>query len=170
MLKNVELKAKEVGSAKEAKRLLKNVQSRKCRLKKRKDLEDYEVKMNEILKEEQLLKEVRDYFEPKEKPVTEYTLEDVEKLNYDETIKAIKSIQSKKCNVQFLTKDINENEEYQNALKIEEMLKEHKEKIKPIDDYVVRKSQIQNLINHLENQEEKISKEYVIEQLENLIK
>ena len=170
MLKNIEQVAKSYQNVEEVKKAIRSLQSRKSRLKKQKSRKDYEELMTEILQQEQLLKEVRDYFEPKRKPVPEMTREDIKLLNYDETIKAIKSIQSKKCNVQHLTENIEDNEEYKKACQIEQWLLEHKKEVKPIEEYVVRKSDIQNLIEHLQNQEEKISTSYVIEQLENLIK
>lgn len=169
MLKNIEKVAKSYGSVEEVKKAIRSLQSRKSRLKKQKSRKDYGELMTEILQQEQLLKEVRDYFEPKAKPVPEMTKSDIELLNYEETIRAIKSIQSKKCLVQHATERIEDNVEYQKACEIERMLLEHKKKIKPIEDTVVRKSDINDLIDHLENQEEKISKEYVINLLKNLL-
>jgi hypothetical protein len=49
------------------------------------------------------------------------------------------------------------------------MLLEHKKNIKPIEETVVRKSDINDLIDHLQNQEEKISTKYVIDLLEKLL-
>lgn len=168
MLKNIEKVAKSYENVEEVKKAIRSLQSRKSRLKRQKGREDYEEKMTEILQKEQLLKEVRDYFEPKTIPVPEMTQKDIELLDYDETIKAIKSIQSKKCLVQHATENINDNVEYQKACQIEEWLQEHKENIKPIEETVVRKSDINDLIQHLQNQEEKISTEYVISLLEEL--
>ena len=125
--------------------------------------------MTKILQKEQLLKEVRDYFEPKTIPVPKMTPKDIELLDYDETLKAIKSIQSKKCNVQHLTENINDNEEYKKACQIEKWLLEHKENIKPIEETVVRKSEINNLIEHLKTQNTKIETKYVISLLEKLL-
>jgi hypothetical protein len=170
MLKNIEQVAKSYANVEEVKKAIRSLQSRKSRLKKQKGREDYEEKMTEILQQEQLLKEVRDYFEPKSKPVPEMTKEDIELLNYDETIKAIKSIQSKKCLVQHATKNIEDNEEYKKACEIEQMLLEHKKKVKPIEETVVRKSEINDLIEHLKNQDTKIETKYVIDLLEKLIK
>jgi len=170
MLKNIEKVAKSYDNVEEVKKAIRSLQSRKSRLKKQKSREDYEELMTEILQQEQLLKEVRDYFEPKTIPVTKMTKSDIELLNYDETQKAIKSIQSKKCNSQHLTENIEDNEEYKKACQIEKWLLEHKQNIKPIEDTVVRKSDINDLIEHLQKQEEKISTEYVISLLEKLIK
>jgi hypothetical protein len=169
MLKNIEQVAKSYGSVEEVKKAIRSLQSRKSRLKKQKGRADYEELMTEILQEEQLLKEVRDYFEPKRIPVPEMTCEDIQLLNYDETVKAIKSIQSKKCLVQHATERIEDNVEYQKACEVERMLLEHKKKIKPIEETVVRKSDINSLIDHLENQEEVISTKYVISLLEELL-
>jgi|SRR5690606_1408175 len=169
MLKNVEQMAKSFSDVEEVKKALRSLQSRKSRLKKQKGRADYEELMTEILKEEQLLKEVRDYFEPKRTPVPEMTWEDIQLLNYEETIKAIKSIQSKKCLVQHATERIEDNVEYQKACEIERMLLEHKKNIKPIEETVVRKSDIKDLINHLETLEEKVSTDYVISLLKELL-
>jgi len=169
MLKNIEKVAKSYGSVEEVKKAIRSLQSRKSRLKKQKGRADYEELMTEILQQEQLLKEVREYFEPKRTPVPKMTWEDIKLLDYDETIKAIKSIQSKKCLVQHATERIEDNMEYQKACEIEKMLLEHKKNIRPIEETVVRKSDINSLINHLENQEEKISAQYVISLLEELL-
>jgi hypothetical protein len=169
MLKNIEKVAKSYGSVEEVKKAIRSLQSRKSRLKKQKGRADYEELMTEILQQEQLLKEVREYFEPKRIPVPEMTWEDIKLLDYDETIKAIKSIQSKKCLVQHATERIEDNIEYQKACEIEKMLLEHKSNIKPVEDTVIRKSAINDLIDHLENQEEMISTKYVISLLEKLL-
>jgi len=169
MLKNVEQVAKNYANVEEVKKAIRSLQSRKSRLKKQKSRKDYEELMTEILQQEQLLKEVRDYFEPKTIPVPEMTQKDIELLNYDETIKAIKSIQSKKCLVQHATERIEDNEEYKKACEIERMLLEHKKKVKPIEESVVRKSDINDLIEHLKNQDTKIETEYVISLLEKLL-
>ena len=170
MLKNIEAVAKSYGDVEEVKKAIRSLQSRKSRLKKQKGRADYKELMTKILQQEQLLKEVRDYFEPKRIPVTKMTQKDIELLSYDETLKAIKSIQSKKCNVQHATENIADNVEYQKACQIESWLLEHKKKIKPIEDTVIRKSTINDLIEHLENQEEKISTKYVINLLKEILK
>jgi len=168
MLKNIEEVAKSYANVEEVKKAIRSLQSRKSRLKKQKKRKDYNELMTEVLQKEQLLKEVRNYFEPKKIFVTQMTKKDIELLDYDETLKAIKSIQSKKCNVQHATERINDNVEYQKACQIESWLLEHKQNIKPIEETVVRKSDINNLINHLQNQEEKIETKYVIRLLEEL--
>jgi hypothetical protein len=169
MLKNIEKVAKSYGDVEEVKKALRSLQSRKSRLKKQKSRKDYEELMTEILQQEQLLKEVRDYFEPKTIPVPKMTQKDIELLNYEETLRAIKSIQSKKCLVQHLTENIADNVEYQRACEIERMLLEHKKNIKPIEETVVRKSDINDLIDHLQNQNTKIETQYVISLLEELL-
>lgn len=170
MLKNIENFAKSFKDVEEVKRAIRSVQSQKSRLKKQKGRKDYDEKMTEILQQEQILKEVREYFEPKTIPVTQMTQKDIELLNWDETQKAIKSIQSKKCNTQHLTENLEDNIEYQKACQIERWLLEHKKNIKPIEDTVVRKSDINDLINHLKQQDARIKTSYVISLLEELIK
>jgi len=168
-MKNIEKAAKKFKDVEEVKKAIRSIQSRKSRLKKQKKRADYEKLMTELLKEEQLLKEVRDYFQPKKKPVTQMKPEDIKLLNYDETVKAIKSIQSKKCLVQHATEDLKNNTEYQKACQIESWLLEHKRNIKPIEETVVKKSDINNLIDHLQNQNTKIETKYVIDLLEKLL-
>lgn len=168
MLKEVVEKAKEFETVEDVKNELKRLQSVKCRLKKQKALADYESKMTQVLKEEQLIKEVRDYMEPKKMTVTTMSAEDISLLNHDETIKAIKSIQSKKCNEQYVTSNPLDNKEYVKALEIEKMLLEHKKLVKPIEETVVKKSSINDLIEHLENVNE-MSKEELIEKMKELL-
>jgi hypothetical protein len=164
MLKEIQELAKKFGDVEEVKNELKRVQSVKCRLKKQKARKDYESEMSKVVNYEQALKEVRDFFEPKKMFVTEMSKNDIEVLNYEETMKAIKSIQSKKCNSQW-----SEDGSYETACKIEEMLLEHKKEVRPIEDTVVKKSKIQDLIHHMENQQKTVKTEYVIELLERLM-
>ena len=79
MLKNVEEKMKEFQNLEEIKRELKRLQSLKCNLKKNKFQKDYEAKMTAILQEEQLMKEVRDLFNPRKKFVTELLIRSTRK-------------------------------------------------------------------------------------------
>lgn len=168
-MKNIEQVAKQFEDVEQVKKELKRVQSVKCRLKKQKFREDYEVEMTKVVQQEQILKEVRQFFEPKKLTVTTMTLEDIKLLDFDETQKAIKSIQSKKCNSQFNSSSLEDNVEYQEAVRIEKMLQDHKLTVKPITDKVVRKSTVNELIQQIENQQEDVSKEYLLEQLKNLL-
>lgn len=169
-LTNVEATAAEYSyDLEKVKDAIKSVQSLKCRLTKQKAKAGYEAEMRELLAKEQLLKEVRSYIEPKKVTFTTMTWDQIQQLNYDETIKAIKSVQSKKCNTQYATADLAENVEYQQAIEQEKLLLQHKANIKPIDETVVKKSSINDLIAHLETLEQKIDKEYIIQQLQKLI-
>lgn len=169
MLKEIQNLAEKFENAEAVKTELKRVQSVKCRLKKQKAREDYETEMTKVVKYEQALKEVRDYFEPKSTPVTEMTQEDINLLNYEETMRAIKSIQSKKCNSQYLTDRIEDNMEYKKACDIEALLLEHKKTVRPIEDTVVKKSEISDIITHLESLEENVKTAYVIDMLKGLL-
>lgn len=169
MLKNVEEKAIELGQDLEVvKRELKRVASVKCRLLKQKGRPDYEEAMESVLKEEQLLKEVRTYLVGSKKTVTTFNQEDVDQLTYDETVKALKSIQSKKSLTRWLTINEGDNDEFRNACKIEEMLKEHIKSVKPVEDNMVRKSDIQNVIDTIETTGD-ISTERILEMLKALV-
>ena len=169
MLKNVEMKAVELGNDIEAvKKELKRVASVKCRLIKQKGLPDYEQKLEAVLKEEQLLKEVRSYITGSKKTVTTFEQEDVDQLTYDETVKALKSIQSKKSLTRWLTENEGDNDEFRSACRIEEMLKQHLVMVKPIEDNTIRKSDLQNVIDTIESTGS-ISTEKILEMLKALV-
>jgi len=168
-LKEVEKLANQLGNDLEkVQRELKRIQSVKCRLKKQKGKKTYEQEMSDVLRYEQLLKEVRSLLNPQKKPVTQYTLEDVEKLDYDETIRAIRSIQSKKTLTRWLTDIEGDNDEFRKACEIEKMLLEHREKVRPVDEAYVRKSDIIKIIETIEDSGE-LSQERIIELLRSLL-
>lgn len=168
-LKNVEAKAVELGNdVLEVQKELKRIQSVKCRLKKQKGKATYQSEMEAVLAEEQLLKEVRQLLSPKEKTVTTFEQSDVENLDYDETIKAIKSIQSKKTLTKWLTAVEGDNDEYRNACRIEKMLLEHKAQIKPIDETTIRKTELETIIETIESSGE-LSNERIVEMLKSLL-
>lgn len=168
-VKEVEMKAVELGQDLEVvKRELKRIASIKCRLLKQKGRSDYELVLEETLKEEQLLKEVRSYITGVKKTVTTFEQADVDRLTYDETVKALKSIQSKKSLTRWLTTEEGNNDEFRTACRIEEMLKEHLKLVKPIEDNTVRKSDIQNMIDTIESTGT-ISTEKILEMLKELV-
>lgn len=164
-LRMIEKKADELGRDMETViKEIKRVQSAKCRLKKFKGRSDYDLKMTAILQEEEVLKEVRQLLDPKEKPVTMYTEDDVKMLDFDETVKALKSIQSKKC----LTKYDPDNQEgYKKACEIEAWLNEHKKIVKPVDTAYIRRTDLQTVIDTIKETGD-IKVETIIEMLENL--
>ena len=164
-LKNVEKVEAELGNDLEkVQKELKRVQSVKCRLKKQKGKSSYEF----VLLEEQILKEVRQLLDPKEKTVTTFEQSDVDLLDYDETVKAIKSIQSKKTLTKWLTDVEGDNDEYRNACRIEEMLKEHRDNIRPIEETVVRKSDLMTIIDTIESNKD-LSQERIVELIKGLL-
>lgn len=168
-LKMVEEKANELGrDLLEVEKALKSIQSRKCRLKKQSGRFDFNEKMAEVLQEEELLKSVRQLLNPKEKTVTTYEQEDVDKLDYDETVKALKSIQSKKTLTRWLTTEDGNNDEYRNACRIEKMLQAHRDNIKPVEDAYVRKTDLTTIIDTIKETND-ISRETIIELLESLM-
>lgn len=147
---------------------LKRVQSIKCRLKKQKGKSSYEEEMTKVVTYEQILKEARQLLDPKEKPVTMYDESDIEKLDYDETVKAIRSIQSKKTLSKWLTTEECNNDEYRNACKIEEMLKKHRETIRPVEPEYIRKTDLQTIIDTIESSGN-LSQERIVELLKSLM-
>lgn len=164
MLTNVKEKAIEMEMDLEKVKVeLKRLQSIKCRLRKQKARKDYEAKMTEVLRQEQLLKEVRDYIEPKKLTVTTMTAEQIAELDYEETVRAIKSIQSKKCLTQYEEDQV----EYNKACAIETVLKEHRSKLQPGQQQLVRKSDINTLLESIQNQDN-VDKSWLMEQLEAL--
>lgn len=167
-LKKVEEKANELKTVENVAKELKRIQSIKCRLKKQKGKSTYETEMNEVLREEQILKEARQLLDPKEKPVTMYEQADVDQLDYDETIKAIRSIQSKKTLSRWLTTTEGDNDEFRNAERIEKMLIARREMIKPVDENNVRKTEIQTIIDTIEDSG-KLSQEKILELLKKLV-
>lgn len=168
-MKEIEKVAEKFGNDLEAvAKELKRVQSLKCRLKKQKGKKTYEEEMTEVVKYEQVLKEVRQLLDPKEKPVTMYTQEDVDQLDYDETIKAIRSIQSKKTLTRWLTDVEGDNDEFRKAVEIEKMLVERRNQIKPVDDEYVRKTDVQTIIDTIE-ESGNLSQERILELLKSLV-
>lgn len=147
---------------------IKRVQSIKCRLKKQKGKKSYEKDMTETLKYEQILKEAKNLLDPKEKSVTMFEKSDVEKLDYDQTIKAIRSIQSKKTLTKWLNDRENDNDEYRKACEIEKMLLEHKKNIQPVDEQNVRKTEVQKVIETIQESGE-LSQEKILELLKTII-
>lgn len=147
---------------------LKRIQSAKCRLKKQKGKSSYQSEMTEVIRYEQVLKEARQLLAPKKKPVTMYEQADVDQLDYDETIKAIRSIQSKKTLSKWLTTVEGDNDEYRKACEIEKMLVERREKIKPVDNEFVRKTEVQTIIDTIESSG-KLSQEKILELLKRLV-
>lgn len=168
-LKEIEKVAKKFNNDAEAvAKELKRVQSLKCRLKKQKGRKSYQQEMSDVLRYEQVLKEVRQLLNPKEKPVTMYTQEDVDKLDYDETVKAIRSIQSKKVLTKWLTDVEGDNDEYRSACKIEKMLIARRESTKPVDNEYVRKTDVQTIIDTIESSGD-LSQERILELLKSLM-
>ena len=168
-LKMVEEKALELGNdVLKVQSELKRIQSVKCRLKKQKGKSTYQAEMEAVLAEEQLLKEVRQLLNPKEKSVTMFEQADVENLDYDETIKAIKSIQSKKTLTRWLTTEEGNNDEFRNACRIEKMLLEHKAQIKPVDETTIRKTDLETIIETIESSGE-LSTDRIVEMLKVLL-
>ncbi len=168
-LTKIEAMAKKFNnSVEEIAKELKRVQSVKCRLKKQKGKSTYEKEMTEVLSYEQVLKEARQLLDPKEKPVTMYTQEDVNQLDYDETIKAIRSIQSKKTLSRWLTEVEGDNDEFRKACEIEKMLVERRNQIKPVDNEYVRKTDLQTIIDTIE-ESGKLSQEKIVELLKGLL-
>lgn len=171
-LKEIEKVANEYGNdLAKVKKAIKAVQSARCILKKNKFTANYDEKMNELLRRQQVLCEVRSMLEPKKKTVTTFEQSDVDKLDYDETVKALRSIQSKKTHTKYLESNAGgepgANDEYRAACKIEQMLLEHKAKLQPVEATAVRKTDVAAVIDEIENQN--LSQERIAELLKKLL-
>ena len=146
------------------KKELKRIASVKCRLNKQKGKKSYEEDMRKILEEEDKLKSLRDTLVKPKKTATTLTQEDISELSYEEVMKAIKSIQSKKSNTKWLTPIEGDNDEFRNACRIEEMLNQRKSELQPTA--ITLKSKIEELIESSDD----MSKEDLVEYLKMLIK
>ena len=95
-------KAEELGNSVEAvTREIKRVASVKCRLNKMPGRSDYALKMANVTEEEELLKAVRDLLKGEPNNTSTLTEEKVASMEYDEVIRAIRSIQSKKTHTKY---------------------------------------------------------------------
>ena len=166
-MNNVEMKAQELNNdMNEVKRELKRVASIKSRLKRQQGKSTYEKEMGEVLQYEELLKEVRAHLgDGGNKSVPQYTEEDIKVLSYDETIRAIKSIQSKKSLSKWLTPIEGDNDEYRNACRVEELLRVHKETLQPSGGDSVRKNDIRTIVE----MGGELSKEEILDMLKGLL-
>ncbi len=113
------------------KKELKRIASIKCRLNKQQGKKTYQEEMDKVLAQEEQLKSLRDSLIQPKKTVTNFTHDDIQELSYDEVIRAIKSIQSKKSNTKWLTPIEGDNEEFRNACRIESMLNERRAQLQP---------------------------------------
>lgn len=165
-LKDAAVVAKQYqGNLRALKDKIRAVQSKKCMLKKRKSVENYEQAMAEILAEEQVLKEARELLDPHDRKVTEYTEADVQALDYDSARKALRSIQSTKCLTSSLAED---KGRYENALKIEKMIKARLEEVKPIEDGLIKKKELIGVIDAIKTGH-KMKTEDIVKMLEELL-
>jgi hypothetical protein len=115
----------------DVKKELKRLAAIKCRLKKQRGKASYDVEMRKVIEEEIAVKDLREQMTNKRKSVTNYDETDVAGLSYDETVKAIKSIQSKKSLTKWLTDIEGDNDEYREACRIEQLLKQHRDILQP---------------------------------------
>lgn len=169
-MKAVEAKAAEFGNDLEkVKSELKRLQSIKCRLKKQQGKANFTKEMTRVLQEEELMKCVRSLLDPKEKAVPDFTQEDVDRLDYDQTVKAIKAIQSKKSLTKWSTTVEGDNDDYRAACAVEEMLVAHRATVKPVEDSYIRKSDLVTVIETIESSG-KLSQERILSLLKGLLK
>lgn len=134
-------KAEELGNSIEAvTREIKRVASVKCRLNKMPGRSDYALKMASVTEEEELLKAVRDLLKGEPNNTSTLTEDKIASMEYDEVIRAIRSIQSKKTHTKYADDCLKDEEglfipgsgeSYKEACRIEDMLKARREELKP---------------------------------------
>ena len=127
-------------------RELKRLASVKCRLKKMPGRSDFQANMTEVLLQEELLKNVKNYISGPRKTVNTLTQEEVNRMTLDEVVKAIKSIQSKKTHAKWQTTTPGDNDDFREACRIEEMLKARRDELNPHHGNSVSKHELFNFI------------------------
>lgn len=147
---------------------LKRLASAKSRLIKQKGRPDYQSKMDEILRDYQELKEAKALLEPKKKTSMDLTADDIAIMTYDEVAKARNAIASHMTRTRWITEIEGDNDEFRQAQRVDDMLKAREKEVKPIEDTVVRKSDIQMIIDTIEAAGT-LSNERILEMLKNLI-
>ena len=160
MLQEVKAMVVNGSSLEEVNKKLKLVASMKCRLKKQMGRADARARMIEVEECEAILKSKRDELANKPRRFTNLTEEDISTMEYEEVIRAIKSIQSKKSNTRWLTDVEGDNDEYRNACRIEALLQKRRDGIKPT-------SRLASIIEEAKNNNE-MTKEELIALLETL--
>ena len=144
--KMVEVFSEQYTTIEEATKKIKSLQSQKCRLKKQQSRPDYDKLMQKVTLEEEAMKQVIQAINGPRLTITTMTEEQLRNLSYDETVKAIKSIQSKKCLTQYDT----DQTEYNKACSIEAILVDHRTSLKPMVNSVSYRK-IDELLEYLEN-------------------
>ena len=147
---------------------LKTLASQKSRLLPQKGRKDYNEKMNEILSEYQALTEVKRLIEPKKKSSLDLTQDDINMMTFDEVKNMRNNIASHMSRTRHITEIPGDNDEYRHAKRIDDMLKERERLVKPIEDTVIRKSDVQMIIDTIKAAGN-LSNERIIELLEGLI-
>lgn len=130
-------------------RELKRLASVKHRLKKTPIRSDFNEVMTKTLQEEELLKCVKTYINGPRRIVSNLTQSDIDSLTLDETMKALKAIQSKKSHTKWLTTEPGNNDDYREACLIEARLKAHRDAMSPRKLGMVSKSDALEMLESL---------------------
>ena len=148
---------------------IRRIQSVKCRIKKQRGHKDFTSMMTEILKYEEVLKQARNVLDPKTKTVPNMSETDISQLDYDQVVRALRSIQSKKSLTRWLTDCEGDNEEFRNAVTIEKLLLNRKKEVKPIEtDLYIRVTDLQEVIEAIETSSE-LSVTTILQMLNSLV-
>lgn len=112
-------------------RELRKIATIKCRVKKSPGRSDFQENLTNILQKEELLKNVKSYLSGPRKTVFNLTQEEIDVMDIEEVIRAIKSIQSKKTHTKWQTTNPGDNDEYREACRVENMLKARRAQLEP---------------------------------------
>jgi hypothetical protein len=157
---------------------LKRIASVKCRLKKMPGRATFEIDLANVLKEEELLKSVRDYLVGPRKNVNTLDADEIALMDYEEVCKAIRSIQSKKTHTKLAEDCLKDDkglfipgsgDQYKEACRIEQMLLDRRAELKPVDNVRLRKSDLQALLDSMKCATD-MTAEDVIERIEAFLK
>ena len=150
-------------------RELKRLASVKCRIKKMPGRSDFQEKLTEVLQEEEMMKCVKAYVVGPRKNVNYLTQDEVDSMTLDETMKALKAIQSKKTHTKWLTTEPGDNDEYREACRIEQMLKDHRDSMAPKKLGMLGKNDVMQMLDTVGMCND-LTAEECIEQLRRMIK
>ena len=142
----------------EVNRALKRVASVKCRLKKMPGRPTFNSEMTAALQEEELLKNVRAFLQGPRRNVNTLEPEDITKMSYEEVNRAIKAIQTKKTHTKWADDCLKDDkglcipgtgESFKEACRIEQLLKERREAIKPAMSEYIKRSTLYDYLDTL---------------------
>ena len=147
---------------------LKSLDSQKCRLIKMKDgftESKYSEKMNSILNQIQILREMRNLITQKELTIPEMTEAQMDALNIDEVNHGLKSLQSRK----YMNKYNPEGLVYRDTIYREKYLIERRRVLTEKSNESIPKSKMNSLIERVENLSLEDRNKVLMEELKKMV-